>query len=77
MRWTWLLCRPEILVSKTDRCVVGSGTYENVLNDIDFANILPKRANTDAVATVAVHILHQEFGGVWFERDAVVTIVDN
>jgi len=57
---------------------VGHGNVvdEDVLDDIGFCGVLAQRADTDAVAAVALQVLHKDVGGVWLEGDAVVAVVD-
>lgn len=51
-------------------------TYVDILNNVDLADVLSQGAYTDAMATIAVHVLNQNFGAVGLERNAVVSIID-
>lgn len=55
-------------------CDVGD---EDVLDYVGLAFVLAKRADADAVASVAVQILNDHFGAVRLEANAVVAIVDD
>ena len=52
-------------------------TYVKILDNVDFAWILPNGANRDTVAAIAVHVLNQDLSAVGLEGDTVVTVVDN
>ena len=49
---------------------------QDTLHDIRLADILPQRADGDAVGAVAMHILDEDGGRVGFEGDAVVAVID-
>jgi hypothetical protein len=68
--------RPDL-----DARTVGSIRHANivhidVLNDIDFAGILPQATNTDTMTAVADKILHDDIRAIRLERNAVVAVVD-
>jgi hypothetical protein len=48
----------------------------DVLNDVDFADVLAEGADRDAVAAVAPEVLHDHVGGVGLEGYAVVAVVN-
>ena len=52
-------------------------TYVKILDNVNFARVLPNGADRDTMATVAVHILNQDLGTTGLEGDTVVTVVDN
>lgn len=48
---------------------------EHVFDNVDFAHILTQRSNGDSVGSVAVQVLHEDFGAVGLEGDAVCIII--
>lgn len=53
------------------------GTYVKILDNVDFAWVLPNGANRDTVAAIAVHVLNQHLSTVGLEGNAVVTVVNH
>lgn len=58
---------------------VGHGDVVNVdvFYDISLCGILSKGADADAVTAIAVQVLDQDVGAIWFERDTIVPVVDD
>jgi hypothetical protein len=50
--------------------------YENVLNNINNANVLAEGANGNPMRPVAPQALNEDLCTVWFERNTVVRVVD-
>jgi hypothetical protein len=56
----------------TYRSIVhGDIVDKDVLDDVDFADVLAQRTDRDTVGAVAVQVLDEDVGAVWFEGDAV------
>jgi hypothetical protein len=45
--------------------------HKDVFDDVDFVNVLAQRTDGDTVGAVAVQVLDEDVGAVWFEGDAV------
>lgn len=55
----------------------GDVVDEDVLDNVDLADVLAEGADTDAVRAVAVQVLDEDFGAVGLEAHAVVAVVDD
>ena len=53
----------------------GNVVYQHILNDVDLVRVLAKRPNRDTMRAIAVEILDQNFGAIWFEGDTICRVV--
>ena len=69
--------RPDLDASPIGSVVHADIVYVDVLHDVDFPGILAQGAHRDAVGAIAMQVLYQNLGTVWFEGHAIIAVVDD
>jgi hypothetical protein len=67
---------PDFDAGAVGRVAHGDVVYVDILYIVDFAFVLAKRTDGDAVAAVTLQVLDDDVGAVGLEGDAVVAVVD-